>query len=121
MTETPDQARRSGLSVLRHCLNPKVLAGLALVGLVVWWIQPELIRSVLPVLLFLACPLSMLFMMRAMGGSSEDPPPPGLRADRATELRERLARARAEEEVLQGELARMEADETVAKDDREPR
>lgn len=49
------------------CLNWKVLAGLAVAGLGVLVVAPHLALSVLPVLLFAACPLSMLFMMRGMG------------------------------------------------------
>lgn len=127
MAESSDQTKSTGaMSMLRHCLNPKVLAGLAVVGLVIWVTQPQLIRSILPVLFLLACPLSMVFMMRAMGGSSEkrsaraDLPVTPEPVDRPSELRERLARARAEEEVLQSELVRLEAEETIAGDDREP-
>lgn len=50
------------------CLNWKVLAGLAAVGLGVWIVAPELVGAALPLLLLAACPLSMLLMGRGMAG-----------------------------------------------------
>jgi hypothetical protein len=50
------------------CLNWKVIAGLAAVGLGVWVFEPGLMRAVLPLLVVAICPLSMLFMMRGMMG-----------------------------------------------------
>lgn len=116
---TKDPKDQGALSVLRHCLNPKVLIGLGGVGVLVWMVQPQLIRPILPVLLMLACPLSMLLMMRMMNRPSEaersnTTAASANSADRATELRERLARARAEEEVLRSELDRLDATETAA-------
>lgn len=46
------------------CLNWKVVAGLAIAGLGIWALAPGLWAAALPVLVVLACPLSMLFMMR---------------------------------------------------------
>jgi Heavy metal binding domain/Protein of unknown function (DUF2933) len=50
------------------CMNWKVIAGLAVVGLGVWVFEPGLMRAVLPLLVVAICPLSMLFMMRGMMG-----------------------------------------------------
>ena len=50
------------------CLNWKVIAGLAVVGLGIWVVAPTLAWAAVPVLVGLACPLSMIFMMRGMGG-----------------------------------------------------
>ena len=50
------------------CFNWKVLAGLAAVGVGIYVVAPELTLSALPLLLLAACPLSMLFMMKGMGG-----------------------------------------------------
>ena len=55
---------------VQMCLNWKVLAGLAVVGVIVWLVAPRLVLAALPVMLLLACPLSMLFMM---GGHAEEP------------------------------------------------
>jgi Protein of unknown function (DUF2933) len=48
------------------CMNWKVIAGLAVVGLGVWIFEPGLMRAVLPLLIVAICPLSMLFMMRGL-------------------------------------------------------
>ena len=50
------------------CFNWKVLAGLAGVGLAVWIVAPNLVGAALPLLLVVACPLSMLLMGRGMVG-----------------------------------------------------
>ncbi|MHB8577826.1 MAG: DUF2933 domain-containing protein [Dehalococcoidia bacterium] len=52
---------------MKHCLNWKVIGGLAVVGLGIVILEPKLIRAALPLLLLAACPLSMLFMMGGMG------------------------------------------------------
>lgn len=53
------------------CLNWKVVAALAAVGVALWLAVPGA-AAALPLLVLLACPLSMLVMMRAMrsAGSS---------------------------------------------------
>lgn len=55
------------------CLNRKVLVGLGAVGLAVLAINPGAVGTMLPTLLFLACPLSMMLMMRRMAGGQEAP------------------------------------------------
>ena len=62
----------SVLSMLTMCLNPKVLAGLAVVGVGLLVFAPNLALGALPVLALLACPLSMLFMMRGMKGMNHN-------------------------------------------------
>ncbi len=51
---------------MKMCFNWKVLTGLAVVGVGVWITAPNLIAGALPLLLALACPLSMVFMMKGM-------------------------------------------------------
>lgn len=58
------------MKVLGMCFNPKVLAGLALVGLAVWVYAPGALLAVLPFLVLALCPLSMLFMGRMMMSGS---------------------------------------------------
>ncbi len=124
MTASNEGAKDQGvLSMLRHCLNPKVLIGLGAAGLVIWLVQPQLIRPILPVLFLLACPLSMVLMMRAMHRPSDEEDSKAtavsgatVAPDRATELKERLTRARAEQEVVQSEIERLDAIETPASD-----
>jgi hypothetical protein len=52
------------------CFNRKVLVGLGVVALGVLAFAPSAFGAALPVLVLLACPLSMVFMMRAMRGTS---------------------------------------------------
>lgn len=67
------------LDVLRKCLNWKVVAGLTVVGLGVWLVAPGAIGAALPFLVLLACPLSMIVMMGAMGRQMRSPAPDGRR------------------------------------------
>lgn len=53
------------------CINWKVVGGLAVAGLVVWMVAPNLVASALPLLLVAACPLSMLFMGKSMMGGQD--------------------------------------------------
>lgn len=48
------------------CFNKRVLVGLGVVALGVFAVSPRLLGSVAPLLILAACPLSMVFMMRAM-------------------------------------------------------
>lgn len=50
----------------RFCLNWKVVASLALVGVAIWLVAPRFVVAALPLLVLAACPLSMIFMMRGM-------------------------------------------------------
>ena len=89
---------------VQMCLNWKVLAGLAVVGVIVWLVAPRLVLAALPVLLVLACPLSMLFMMggmRSSQGTSRSTPAGQPQLDGFTH-EEQIAR-------LQAELASKEA------------
>ncbi len=55
------------LRIFGMCMmNWKVLAGLALAGLVLWAVAPNLEAGALPLMVVLACPLSMLLMMPVM-------------------------------------------------------
>lgn len=66
LAQTPTLWQRLRAPVRYLCLNWKVVAGLAAVGLSTWLLAPQFIGAVLPLLLLAACPLSMLFMMRGM-------------------------------------------------------
>ena len=63
------------------CLNWKVLAGLAIVALGIWALAPNVFGAAGPVLLVLACPLSMVFMMRGMRGTRGDQGMSGMQGD----------------------------------------
>lgn len=50
------------------CLNKRVLIGLVLGALALFAVSPRLLGAAAPLLFLAACPLSMLFTMRRMGG-----------------------------------------------------
>ncbi|HEY3229231.1 MAG TPA: DUF2933 domain-containing protein [Roseiflexaceae bacterium] len=93
------------------CLNWNVVAGLAVIGLGILVIAPNLIWAALPVLVVLACPLSMLFMMRRMGGGQRATQPEreqrSVVAHRPRE--EQLVNLRARQEAIAHEIAELEA------------
>ena len=88
-----------------RCMNPKFFAGIIAVGLAVALFAPGVGRSLGPLLIVAACPLSMIVMMAMMwrsssskasqATSSELEPPATRSLERGAEiaeLRERLAR-----------------------------
>lgn len=92
--------------MLKMCLNPKVLMGLAAVGVGVYLLAPGAFAAALPLLIIAVCPLSMVVMMAMMGrGSGEARPPRD--ADPATEadVRAELAQLHARQEDLNARLA----------------
>lgn len=68
------------MQMLKMCLNYRVLTALGAVALGIYFVAPGLLAAALPLLLIAACPLSMLFMMRAMGGMSVATAPEGRRS-----------------------------------------
>lgn len=56
---------------LKHCLNPKVIAGLAAVAVAVWMFAPGAFAAALPLLILAICPLSMVGMMYMMRGGGQ--------------------------------------------------
>jgi Protein of unknown function (DUF2933) len=95
--------------MLRACLNWKVIGALALLGLGIWAVSPNLLGAALPVLLLAACPLSMLLMMRGMQGHE------GPRADAEQRTSRigpspdvRLAELRSERQAIDREIASLE-------------
>jgi len=112
------------------CFNWKVVVGLAVVGLGIWAVAPNLLVAALPLLLVAACPLSMFFMMRGRGGGQcASQPQHSGEAQRPTEVRgvalpgrirdEDLADLKARATDLQGRhqeivraIARLEAEES---------
>lgn len=65
------------MKYLRVCLDPRVVGAVALAGLAVVLLAPGLVAAAIPLLLVAACPLSMLVMMRAMGGRAASGPASG--------------------------------------------
>ncbi len=86
--------RRTGM-----CFNWKVIGGLVVVAGGNFLVAPSLFVSALPLLLVAACPLSMVFMAKAMMGGRGAAPRPVQAAQPAEAQRshdEQVARLRAE-------------------------
>jgi len=114
--------RRSIFGTLFMCLNWKVVAGLAVVGVIVWAVAPQFLLGAIPLLIVAACPLSMLFMMRGMqnGGekiaslSEQMRPLPTFeptREEQLFELQSRLTGIQAQQEVITRQIAELEGPE----------
>jgi hypothetical protein len=94
---------------LSCCLDKRVLIGLGAIFAVIFLMAPHRALAVLPVLVALVCPVSMLLMMRAMNrdGSPRQPTEP-VEAARDEQVR----RLRAEIDELMA--ARPPADDETA-------
>ncbi len=75
------------------CFDKRVIAGIVVVGAAVAVFAPGALAVALPVLVLAACPLSMLFMMRAVSGPPRSSTPAN--RDEVAELRAEVARLRA--------------------------
>lgn len=81
------------------CLNWKVIAALAAVGIGLYALVPGLAVAALPLLVLAVCPLSMLLMMRAMGstgGCRTKDDTTGTNPDELARLRAEIAALRTE-------------------------
>jgi hypothetical protein len=115
----PSSPLKAIVDCMQMCLNWKVLVGLAVVGLIVLVVAPQLIWAALPILLLAVCPLSMLFMMRGMAGKrnattemQEDQLPAELtRDERLAELQSRMASMQDEQEAIARQIAEIERSE----------
>lgn len=91
------------------CLNKKVLVGLGLAAVGLLLVMPGRSAALLPVLMMMVCPLSMIFMMRG-GGHGSAPTvqteasdlPPGSPA-----VEDRIAALQAEVRALKEGQARV--------------
>lgn len=83
------------------CFDKRVIAGLAVVGVGVYALAPDMIGAALPLLILAVCPLSMLLMMKMMapGGSKADAAADG-RGDEVTALRAEVDKLRADQGLL---------------------
>ena len=80
-----------------RCFDRRVLVSLSAVAVAVLLVRPTLFGTVAPLLVVLACPLSMLFMMRRSTGASDNGPAPApARSLELDELRREVSRLRAE-------------------------
>ena len=106
-----ETARMRTMGGFHLCLDRKVVAGLAVVGVGVWVVAPNLVWAAVPVLIVLACPLSMLLMMRGMGsGQCAVQPEQERQLPVAGSTREeQLAALRAQHTSIVREIADLEA------------
>ena len=122
--EVPNESpqRTPLFKMLFLCLNWKVVAGLAGVGVIVWVVAPQFLLGAVPLLIVAACPLSMLFMMRGMQDGREKTasqseqmrPLPALeltREERLFELHSRLTGVQAQQEAITRQIAELEGPE----------
>ena len=110
-------------SILGMCFNPRVLAAVAVIGIGLWLVAPQVILAALPLLVLAICPLSMALMAWSMRGSAQGQPAADPAARLATLEREQIslarevARARAELESGTGPAEPREALPTPSRAD----
>ena len=82
---------------MRFCINWKVVGALAAAAAGIYLVAPGLLGAALPVLALLACPLSMLVMMRAATPGESCPPvgDPEAEASEIARLRAEVAELRS--------------------------
>ncbi|MDQ6795125.1 MAG: DUF2933 domain-containing protein [Chloroflexota bacterium] len=92
------------MSILRYCLDRRVLAVLGLVALALAFFAPRALGAALPFLLLAACPLSMVVMAVAMSRGSA----PAARSSGVESMRTELTELAERHHRLEGELAAAE-------------
>ena len=104
------------MRLLRACFDPRVLVGLAAVGVAIAVLAPGLVGAAFPLLLVAACPVSMVVMMLAMRQPGQGLPVAETGADRTSDLRRELLDLKARQRGLETELATLEGSDrrTVA-------
>lgn len=93
------------MNALKMCLNWKVIASLAAVGMGVFVFAPGLAAAALPVLVLAICPLSMLLMMGAMNNMGSNRKP--------QHHEEELAQLEAQQQELASKIAMLGAEPEV--------
>ncbi len=99
------------MQMLKHCLNWKVIAGLAAVGVGVYFVAPELAAAALPILVLAICPLSMVLMMWSMQGGRGGEGRASQEAETGPTREEHLGRLRAQQADLAARIGELEQEE----------
>jgi cell division protein FtsB len=105
------------MKMLKMCLNWKVLASLAAVGVGVYLFAPGLLVEVVPILLLAVCPLSMLLMMWAMQHTQGQNQQTTQETDAGMTREEQMAQLRAEQAALADRIGELERKETYPAED----
>ena len=92
------------MSILRYCLDRRVLAVLGVLALAVAFFAPHALGAALPLLLVAACPLSMVVMAIAMSRGSA----PVAGSSSVESMRSELTELAERQRRLEGELAAAE-------------
>ena len=100
------------MKMLKMCLNWKVLAGLAAVGVGVYLFAPGLLVEAVPILLLAACPLSMLFMMWGMHNTQGSGQQTSQEPDAGLTREEQIARLRTQQAALADRVGELEREES---------
>jgi hypothetical protein len=96
------------MSVLRYCLDRRVLAALAVAGLLIALLAPQAVGRALPLLLVAACPLSMVAMALTMNRSAA----PSATPPSVESIRRELGELSTRQRRLEGELAAIDPNAT---------
>lgn len=88
------------MSILRYCLDRRVLAVLGVIALGTAILAPRALGAALPLLLLAACPVSMVVMAVAMGRPAKPNAPPSSVESMQAELTELAERQRRLEQDL---------------------
>jgi hypothetical protein len=102
------------MQMLKHCLNWKVIAGLAAVGIGIYFVAPNLVAAALPILVLAICPLSMLLMMWGMQGGHSEDQQASQEVDAGLTREEHLTRLRWRQAALAERINELEQDEPQA-------
>jgi hypothetical protein len=100
------------MKMLKMCLNWKVLASLAAVGVGVYLFAPGLLAEAVPILLLAACPLSMLLMMWGMQHVQGQGQQTTQEPDVSLTREERIAQLQAQQAALADRIGELEHEET---------
>jgi UPF0716 family protein affecting phage T7 exclusion len=105
------------MKMLKMCLNPNVLAGLAMVGVGIYLFAPGLLAEAVPILLLAACPLSMLLMMWAMQRTPGQGEQTNYNTDAGLTREEQMAQLRAQQAALADRIGELEREEARPAED----
>jgi hypothetical protein len=104
------------MNMLKMCLNWKVLAGVAAVAVALFVYAPGFAFAALPFLVLAICPLSMIFMMRAMGNMNGDGDKSSstcaMGGNKPASREEELAKLKAQQRELGDKIEAMEEEAT---------